>query len=222
MHIDISQKIIDYIRRNKVSTTEVADCLGKSGVLPNILPINSGHFEVGKIQYVYAVKESNWSVHEILSKERPTDRIIFVDAIEVNERAVIGDIVSKFTLLYQENRAIVCNGKMRDAHILKKENYPIWCTGVSPVGCFNSKVDIEDLKDLIIEHRELYQDAIAVCDDTGVVVIPKEYINEEFYNKLEFIEQQEDIWYDCIDRRKWDTYRTICKKEYKGEISESE
>lgn len=46
-----------------------------------------------------------------------------------------------------------------------------------------------------------------------------EYINEEFYNKLEFIEQQEDIWYDCIDRRKWDTYKTICIKAYKEEMS---
>ena len=46
------------------------------------------------------------------------------------------------------------------------------------------------------------------------MVIPKESISEEFYNKLIAIEEQEDIWYDCIDRKKWSTYRTICLKEY--------
>jgi hypothetical protein len=31
---------------------------------------------------------------------------------------------------------------------------------------------------------------------------------------LEFIEEQEDIWYECIDRRKWSTFKTICQKAY--------
>ena len=38
--MEITEKIIDYIKRNQVSTTEVADCLGKTGALPNVLPIN--------------------------------------------------------------------------------------------------------------------------------------------------------------------------------------
>ena len=45
--MDIREKIIEYIRTNKVSTTEVADCLGKTGVIPDVMPINRGQFRVG-------------------------------------------------------------------------------------------------------------------------------------------------------------------------------
>lgn len=212
--MDIKEKIIDYITKNRVSTTEVADCLGKAGAIENVLPLNRGHFAVGEIQYLYAIQESNWTVHEDLDKMPVTDKIILIDAMDVNGRAVVGDIVSKYILLYMGNKAIVCTGKMRDAHYLVKENYPIWCSGVSPVGCFNRPVDKSKFNKEIEERRELFQGAVAVCDDSGVVIIPREQITEDFYNKLVEIELQEDIWYDCIDRRKWSTYRTICLKEY--------
>lgn len=212
--MDIKEKIIDYITKNRVSTTEVADCLGKSGVIEDVLPLNRGHFAAGEIQYLYAIQDSNWTVHEDLDVDPVTDKIIMIDAIDVHKRAIIGDIVSKYILLYMGNKAIVCTGKMRDAHYLIKENYPIWCNGVSPVGCFNKPVDKSGFNEIIEERKSVFQGAIAVCDDSGVVLIPKEKITESFYNKLVEIELQEDIWYDCIDRRKWSTYKTICLKEY--------
>ncbi|MBQ8261308.1 MAG: hypothetical protein IJZ00_03380 [Lachnospiraceae bacterium] len=137
--MDIKDKIIDYIRKNRVSTTEVADCLGKTGALQGVLPLNSKHHVVGEVQYLYAIQDSNWTVHEKLDKYPVTDQIIFIDAIDVHDRAIIGDIVSKYILLYMGNKAIICTGKMRDAHCLIKENYPIWCKGVSPIGCFNER-----------------------------------------------------------------------------------
>jgi hypothetical protein len=32
--------------------------------------------------------------------------------------------------------------------------------------------------------------------------------------KLEWIEEQEDMWFDCVHRRKWSTYDTVCLKKY--------
>nr|MBP3723926.1 hypothetical protein [Campylobacter sp.] len=46
------------------------------------------------------------------------------------------------------------------------------------------------------------------------VLITKDFINEEFYKKLEWIEEQEDIWYDCIDRLKMNTFDVVCLKKY--------
>jgi len=212
--MDIKEKIIDYITKNRVSTTEVADCLGKAGAIEGVLPLNRGHFAVGEVQYLYAIQDSNWTVHEDLDKVPVADKVVLIDAIDVHGRAIIGDIVSKYILLYMGNKAIVCTGKMRDAHYLVKENYPIWCTGVSPVGCFNKPVDLTNFKKIVYERKNSLQGAIAVCDDSGVVIIPKSEINEAFYDKLIAIELQEDIWYDCIDRKKWSTFRTICLKEY--------
>jgi regulator of RNase E activity RraA len=212
--LEIKEKIINYISKNRVSTTEVADCLGKSGAVHDVYPLTPGHFVVGEIYYLYAIQDSNWMVHEELDKCLVSNKIVFIDAIDVHDRAIIGDIVSKYVLLYCENKAIVCTGKMRDAHCLIKENYPIWCTGVSPVGCFNKPVDLTNFKKIVYERKNSLQGAIAVCDDSGVVIIPKSEINEAFYDKLIAIELQEDIWYDCIDRKKWSTFRTICLKEY--------
>lgn len=216
--MDITKEIISYIRKNRVSTTEVADCLGKAGAMEGILPLNRQHFAVGEIQYLYAVQSSNWTVHEDLDRNPVSGKVILIDAIDVEGRAVIGDIVSKYILLYLQNAAIVCTGKMRDAHILVKENYPIWCSGVSPVGCFNTPVDRASFETVTEERRSLFQGAVAVCDDSGVVVIPRQKLTEEFLKKLAAIEEQEDIWYDCIDRKKWSTYKTICLKEYLREF----
>lgn len=212
--MDITQKIIDYIQINKVSTTEVADCLGKTGALPNIYPITRGQFQAGRVKWVYAYNESNWDVHEQIRDVMPGD-IVYIETFDCKDRAIIGELVSKFLLLYKRAAAIVSNAKMRDAHKLIKEKYAVWCTGFSPIGCFNTK-NTEPFDPEIIKLRKDEVDgAVMVCDDSGVVLIPKALLNEEFYKKLEAIEEQEDIWFDCIDRRKWDTFDTVCLKKYK-------
>lgn len=214
--MNITEKIIDYIQTNKVSTTEVADCLGKTGVLPDIYPVNRGQFRVGRVKWVYAYNESNWDVHEQV-RDVQKGEIVYIEAFECGDRAIIGELVSKYILLYRRAEAIVTNARMRDAHKLIKERYPIWCTGFNPVGCFNTKND-PGLDDTIVKQRRDSMDgAVMVCDDSGVVLIPNTSMTEEFYKKLEAIEEQEDIWFDCIDRLKWDTFDTVCLKRYKNQ-----
>lgn len=210
---DWSDRILEYINENKVSTTEVADCLGKTGVLPNVYPINRGQFRAGKVKWIYAYNESNYDVHkQIIDLDK--GYIVFIEAFDCGDRAIIGELVSKYLLLYRRSVAIVTNAKMRDAHRLIKENYPIWCNGVSPIGCFNQKSQVKFDSSIYKEHFDRYDNSIAVCDDSGVVFIPKTELTEAFYHKLEDIEEQEDIWFDCIDRRKWNTFDTVCLKKY--------
>ena len=210
---NMKSKIIDYIRRNRVSTTEVADCLGKAGALEGLAPVNRGHFKVGNVKWVYAYAESNWTVHENIISTKEND-IVFIEAFECGHRAIIGELVSKFILLYQQASAIVCNAPFRDASALIRENYPIWCKGFTPVGCFNKKPD-KDLDETIKQqHKFMYDGAIAVCDDCGVVIIPKELHIQEFYDKLVNIEAQEDIWFSRLDHNKENTFEIVCLKNY--------
>lgn len=211
---EIKSEILDFIRRNRVSTTEVADCLGKSGCLEDVLPINAGKFCAGFVKYTYAVNESNWTIHRDV-REGVEDKIVFMDAIDTKGRAMVGELVSKYILLYQKAVAIVTNGKMRDAHRLIKEGYPVWSKGVTPVGTFNTEPDVTPYIDTIENHRNLYEGSLMICDDCGVVLVQKEYLNQEFYEKLMAVEEQEDIWFECLDRRKWDTFDIVCKKRYK-------
>lgn len=212
--MDIREKILNYIKINRVSTTEVADCLGKKGVLPNVMPINMGQFAVGKIKWVYAYNESNWDVHAQVRDVTAGD-IVYIETFNCGDRAIVGELVSKYVLLYRQAEAIVTNAKMRDAHRLIKEKYPIWCTGFSPVGCFNTKNEEDFSKEIIAERKCKVDGGIMVCDDSGVVIVPVEKLTETFLQKLIDIEEQEDIWFDCIDRRKWDTFDTVCLKKYK-------
>lgn len=209
----MKDKIIDFIKRNRVCTTEVADCLGKSGALENVMPISQGQFKVGNVHWVYTHEESNWEVHEQVVDTKEND-IVFIEAFDCNNRAIIGELVTKYIILYRQASAIVCNAKFRDAAALLKEKYPVWCTGFTPVGCFNRKPMKELDADIISKHRAMYDGAIAVCDDCGVVIIPKELHTEEFLQKLHHIEDQEDVWFDRLDHYKDNTFQIVCLKEY--------
>jgi len=206
-------QIIDYIKRNRVSSTEVADCMDKAGAIVNVQAVSRGHFRVGNVFWAFAYGESNWHVHEQIQLVQDGD-IVFVEAFECGSRAIFGDLVCKYLLLYKQANAVVVTGALRDAHRLVKENWPIWCSGFNPVGCFNRNVEVKSCSELIEQHRNHYHGGVGVCDDTGVVVIPKSMHTEEFLKKLQFIEAQEDAWYECIDRKKWSTYETVCLKKY--------
>lgn len=212
---EIHNEIIKFIKQNRVSTSEVSDCMNKSGSLPSVKPLNSQKFVVGPVRWVYGYNESNWEVHVQLMDAKDGE-IIIVELFNCNDRAVFGSLVSKFLLLYRQVAGIVVLGNLRDAHTLIKEDYPLWCYGVTPVGCFNKKNSVPLDSGLVEEHKNLYAGSIAVCDDSGVVIIPSNVINTDFLQKLKNIEELEDIWFDCIDRRKWNTYDTVCLKKYEN------
>ena len=195
-------KILEYIKKNRVSTTELADCMGKQGLIENAIPLNKKHFIAGKVHYSYCDDESNWNVHKTIQNV-PENSVVFVDDLGSNNRAIFGDLVAKYLFLYQQVVGVVTNGKIRDAHTLTKENYPIWSNGANPVGCFNVEPANPVENEILISRMNFFENSLIVADDTGVVVITSEFMTEEFYKKLEWIEEQEDIWFDCIDRKKW-------------------
>lgn len=210
----MKEQIIDYIKRNRISTTEVADCLDKTGNIENSFFVNKGHFSVGPMCYIYASGGTNWDVHEQIQNVHDGD-VVFVDVLDNLDKAVFGDLVCKYLILYRQVSAIITNGLLRDAPKLIKENWPIWCGGYNPVGYVNHQISVpQDILSRIEERKDYYKDAIVVSDDTGVVVITKKFLNQEFLNKLVFIEEQEDIWLDCIDRRNFSTFETVCLRKY--------
>jgi regulator of RNase E activity RraA len=162
---------------------------------------------------VYAFNESNWELHEQITDVKEGE-VLLLEPFNCNNRAIFGSLVSKYLILYQQVAAIVVQGYLRDIPHLRKENWPIWCAGGTPIGCFNRKNEINLDPAIIAERRKQYDGTIAVCDDSGVVIIPKDRINRDFLEKLDWIEEQEDVWFDCIDRLKWNTYDTVCLKKY--------
>lgn len=212
--METANKILDFIREHKVSTTEIGDCLNKTGAIPNCLPINRGIFKAGIVHYVYAHSNSNWPVHEQLI-DIPEDRVIYVDAIKIENRALFGELVTMYVIEKKKSIAIVTQGLMRDAAELISGNWPMWCGGITPEGCFNiQRVETPEIELIAKRNREYYEGSIAVCDDCGVVIIPKEKITEEFYDKIVAMEEQEKKWFECVRDRDWNTFETVCLKKY--------
>lgn len=211
-----TSKIIHYLEERHVSTEEIADILGKTGVVKGAYPIDEGRYIVGEIQYVYAYNNSNWPVHEQLRDLKP-DKVLFVDTFFVDDdHAIFGELVSSFIMENKKARAIVVNGSMRDLEGLRKRKYPVWCKGITPIGCFN----VQPNRNAEIDRRaklgmEYYDGAIAVCDTSGVVIIPKSEINDSFITRVDNMVEQERIWFECVEQRGWNTYDTVCLKKYK-------
>jgi len=216
--MSIANEIIDFCKKNRVSTTEVADALGKSGVFKGPLPINNGKYEVGSIFCVFAANGSNYDVHDQIREVKEGD-IVLIFTENCHEKAIFGALVAKFILLYKGAAAIIVQGKVRDAAELCREKYSIWCEGVTPLGCHNQSADGFDLNKKEALLRE-FHGAIAVCDEGGVTIISNEFINDETLKKLQLIEMQEDIWQFCLDSLKWDTKKIVCDKAYLTETDD--
>mgnify|MGYP002151697664 CR=1 FL=1 len=213
--MSIKNKIIEYIKENRISTTEVADALGKKGVLSGVQSMLNVVHRVGIIRTIFSANNSNYFVHEQI-RDIEKGEVVIIYTHNCDDRAIIGDLVSKFVLLYKGASAIVVDGLVRDAARLKRENYAVWAKGVTPLGCFNERADPFPVHQEN-EIRRQVNGGIAICDDGGVVIIPNDHINPEMLLSLKKIEQQEDIWNFCLNTLKWDTKRIICDKEYLGD-----
>ena len=206
------EKIIDYCIKNRISTTEVADALGKSGVYDDIKPMIFGKYYVGEIHTVFTGFKSNYQIHEQI-KEIKEGSIVMIFTHKCENRAVIGDLISKFLILYRGAKAIIVDGLVRDIASIKRENFPVWSKGYTPLGCHNRKTEVFPL-DKQRELEKAYENAIAVCDDGGVTIIKNDLINEVTFENLMKIEMQEDIWFYCLDTLKWNTKQIVCDKKY--------
>jgi len=213
--MSIDKEIISFLKKNRVSTTEVADALGKTGVLSDVLPVIEDMHEVGRIHCVFAANESNYQVHDEIRNVNEND-IIIVFVHNCGDRAILGELITKYSLLYRGAKALVVDGKVRDIAAIKRSKFKVWCKGTNPIGCSNAAAGKfpQDKRDKLMSK---YNGAIAVCDDGGVVIIDNSNVHAEMLNKLRCIEMQEDIWFFCLDTLKWDTKRIVCDKEYFNE-----
>jgi len=208
--MSIEDQIINLIRSNRISTTEVSDALGKRGGLLGVKPLNPGKFAVGRIHHCFPNNDSNFEVHKSI-ENLEQNAILIISPHRFTDVSVIGDLVAKYCLLYRQASAIVVEGNVRDVARLKKEDYQIWSKGINPVGATNGKIDssLEEFS----QSPDL-NGGIAVCDDGGVVIIERADINIVTFESLVKIEALEDLWQFCLNTLKWSTFDIVVNKKY--------
>ena len=206
-------RILARIRLDRISTSQIAQCLGPQALLPGLAPLNPGHYRVGPVFWAQALDQRNWGFHEQI-RDFPADHVLLVEATGCGQRAVFGELVSKFLMLYRQAQALVVRGWVRDVHTLVRYDWPLWCEGGTPLGCFNRPdQDPASAAQALESGRRAHQGAIAVCDDSGVALIPGPAQGPELLAKLEWVEAQEDRCFDLLDRRKLDTFDILCRPQ---------
>ncbi len=214
MNETFGTKIIEVLRELNLSTTEVADALGKNGVIPQCYPIDPTQREtkIGYVRPIFASNSSNYDLHEqIRHVEAGEIPVIFCE--NCDGRAIIGELISTFLVEKKGAVAVVVNGLVRDLRSLVKAGLPVWCTGVSPIGCYNVP-SAPFTTERETELQAKYEGTLAICDEVGVVAIPQSRFNREMVNALYKIHDQEKIWFHCLNVLGWDTKKIVCDKAY--------
>ncbi len=178
----------------------------KEPIFLKIFRTSSEGFSIG------SANDSNFSVHDQI-RDVQKGEVVIIFTHNCDNRAIIGDLVCKYLLLYKGAAAVVVRGLVRDAARLRREGYAVWSEGVSPLGCYNSPADPYPVK-VEEQMRQSYEGGVAICDDGGVTVIGQSLLTEEMLNRLRLIEIQEDIWLFCLDTLKWDTKKIVCDRAY--------
>lgn len=211
-------KIVAYCQENRVSTTEVSDAISKSGVLGTFTPLIENQYVAGPIRCVFTANGSNHQMHAQLTGIEPGD-VVVIFAEQCENRAILGQLVAKYALLYKQAAALVVFGMIRDRAALLRDGARIWSQGFTPLGCTNEPVEpFPEAAAALL--REKYQGGVAVCDSGGVAFLESCLINEETLNRLKWIEAQEDLWFYCLDTLKWSTDDIVCQRRYLTEPGE--
>jgi len=200
------EKVVNHILADRISTTDVADAMGKKGLLSTAKPVVPGLHCAGPGAFIYACGHSNWQIHHLARAVQPGS-VVYVAVYDCGDKAVLGDLVVQYLVEKRKVAGVVVDGNVRDAHCLIEKKYPVWCRGFSPIGVGHDYADV-DGEDR--SHMERTMDrinkSVLVCDDSGVVIV------EEFSNvlsRITAIQQREVDWHRWLEEGQ-DTFDFVC------------
>jgi 4-hydroxy-4-methyl-2-oxoglutarate aldolase len=167
-------------------------------------PIISGSKIVGPavtIRYIkekrtpdYGFSNSNRAKladRDLYAVSKPGDVPIF-DANGLSEISVMGGLSATVAKKWEMAGNIVYGG-VRDIDDIRRLNYPVWSSGITPrTGKYRVEA-IEINAPIMIADVTVNPGDLIVADDTGVVVIPHEEVEDVFEKLMSISEKEEKI-----------------------------
>ena len=195
---DICRPKEELIRKaQSLSTPLVSDAMGRQGAMDyRIKPIREGMRVVGPAITVRLPPGDNLMAHQAIALVLQGD-IIVVDTGGNTLNAPFGQIMC--TVCVKKGiRGIVIDGVIRDIEHLRAMNFPVFARGASPQACekdgpgtINTKIACGNV---VVEPGDLI-----IGDDNGVVVIPKEKI-EQVIIEAQAIQEKESSRLQQIEK----------------------
>lgn len=163
---------------DNATTDNVSDAMkkvcGKNGVIRNVKPVDGKSKIVGKIRTAQT-NSSDWGTGIKAIYECEEDEILLIDCSD-DETAIWGELASQAAQKHGL-QATVINGASRDTEGIKNLGYPVYSKATMPNAGYalNNGVINERLN---IEGNVIVNGDYIVGDSEGVVVVPKERIDD--------------------------------------------
>lgn len=165
-------------------TAEISDALdscGIEGALLGIKPLLTGvkmagpAFTVKYAPYQETVSEFKNAGNYIDSV--PSGAVVVIDNDGREDCTTWGDILTEVSLMKNLSGTVV-NGAIRDIDTIRQKKYPLYASAVYMRSGKNRVFKVAEQCDLVINNIRIRPDDIIFGDDNGVLVIPKEYLQE--------------------------------------------
>lgn len=180
------QYLID--KAGTFSTATIHEALGKKNALPSaIKPISQGMKLCGKAFTIQSMPGDNLLLHKAIAMASSGD-ILIADVAGFYEAGYWGEIM---TVASQARgiAGLVINGCIRDADEIEALGFPVFSRGLSirgttkhGTGALNKSINIGDV--------QIAPDDVIVADRDGLVVVPKDRIEETIANCEARIEKE--------------------------------
>jgi regulator of RNase E activity RraA len=170
-----------YQQLSEFDTAELSDALdacGIEGTLLGIKPIISGLKLVGSaftVKYLpYNEKfSSEYKNAGNYIDDVPSNSVVVIDNAGKLDCTTWGDILTQFSLIRKISGTIVY-GAIRDVQFAREAKYPLFASSIYMRSGKNRVYKFAQQCELLIEGVKIRPEDIIVGDDNGVIVIPKE------------------------------------------------
>lgn len=206
-------EIIDKINSLNLSSTQVADALGKKGSLSGFNILNFNGRLVGRTAIVYTYGRSNFHLHQSIQNVE-CNSIVVIVPIDCGDLAVFGELVTRFLFEKKGAIGVVVLGNIRDYDEIENKNYPIWFYGTNPIGCSNKKPIMSVINSRYDEYHYL-DNGVGVLDKTGFTIVDNSILTEETITALNNVKDKEILWETEIFTQNKTTFEVICKPNEK-------
>ena len=160
-----------------LNSTLASDATGGLSVMPDFIQsLKANSRVVGQAFTVLACQDDNSAVVRAVAAPPPPGCIIVVAGMSTSRTATIGGLMG----LEMQNLGVVgliTDGLIRDAVELRELDIQIWCRGTTPIA--SAKRNPGELSiSITLGNASVRDGDLVIADDDGVVVWPKEDVEE--------------------------------------------
>ncbi|MGI9059705.1 MAG: RraA family protein [Ktedonobacteraceae bacterium] len=160
-----------------LAATLASDATEGQGILPNtILPLRPASRVVGPARVVLMSQDDNLSVRKVMEAPPAPGTVLVAAGGSASRTATIGGLMA----LEMQNAGIaglVTDGLVRDSQEIRASGFDVWCRGVTPTAPHKNGPALVG-GTVSIGGTVIRDGDLVIADDDGVVIWPRERINE--------------------------------------------